>query len=88
VVQGEVYGTGATVIDRELKRFGLERMEIPREQTDAVMSRIEPLISFFLSRKYILHEIDDRVRNLARDCYTQGLIDGAQSFGRRKDGAV
>lgn len=74
--------------DKRLKRYGLERVEIPPEQSDAVMSRIETRIQYTLDQPYLLNEIEHSIISLAQDCYTQGLLDGAQVAARIANGSA
>lgn len=63
--------------ERTLKRLGLDRMEIPANQHDAIESRVRPRLNFLLDSPYLLINIQEKVEALAFDCYTQGLLDGA-----------
>lgn len=59
-----------------LKRFGLSVMMIPAESADLVAARTQG----FLEYEMRCHpgEVDKAIRAAMRDCYTQGLLDGAQ----------
>jgi hypothetical protein len=57
-------------------------MEIPADQAAAVLDQVRDILGYHVAKLTASVPLDQQMKALAFDCYTQGLIDGAQVGGR------
>ncbi len=63
---------------------GLVSVDVPRHCVKVVEDRLSPLLAARIRAFTVKLSIDEQMRMLAFDAYTQGLLDGAQ-IGQRPD---
>lgn len=63
---------------RTIYRGRLISVEVPKASADAVNDRIADIVGFHVSSLSPSVPLEQQLRALAFDCYSQGLFDGAQ----------
>lgn len=63
---------------RARHRDKLVSIEVSEHQAKVVMERIVDIVGFHLATLSTAVPLDQQLKSLAFDCYTQGLLDGAQ----------
>lgn len=71
--------------DREARRHrrNLLSMDIPAAQAQALTEQIKDILGFHVERFSARTPVDQQMKALAFDCYTQGLLDGAQAQAKQ-----
>lgn len=59
-------------------RAKLVSVNVPQDQVDTVEKQIRDVIALHMAQFSAHVSIESQMRSLALDCYTQGLLDGAQ----------